>query len=588
MNFQALSFIQHGISHLFRFADPHSQTQHHKSFLKDCVTGLIGGQTCTLAGIARTSADPFNFKTECKRLSHGLAHMKAPWEDLETQLLDDGAQLITKDHIIAVDVGDLSKDYALTMENLYSVYDGSTGEIGKGYEDFSIVGISWGGNQQHLVPLYSRLSNASCVDYLSQNAQIINAVFSVYDAVKPGYGIWVFDRGFDRAVLMDKIFYEKLDLRFIVRSTGVRLVHLVNKDGTISTQAQSIEEIAHGMVLEDQYGLVFPKVVGPLQVGSTQVQVTIEGYDEGNKVYKSRILNLVVIRHPDFATPIMLLTPLKVSSGTDAVLIFAYYLERWGIENFFRLKKTVLGSEQIRVHSLDSIRRLNWICNLTLFLVIAYYRQHPGFVEQLCDRLLLHERLTHTLKIPYYRVIDCLKVLLEHPEHLSSKELPPPGKNLNPTEAPGHPLEQAALNIIVNKEKNSTRKVDLPVLNSKPQFQTVELQSTLSEKQISHRPQSASVSAQVNVQNRKPANSVNSWQEPLLSDSIQWKKFERGFYLRKTKVKKDDYFRTTSLPSSLNDHFGEHHLVNFNELSWAIILFFMFGLVRHRNGHSER
>jgi hypothetical protein len=587
MSFQAESFIQKGIDHLFRFADPHSQTKHHKNFLKGCVEGLIGSQTCTLAGIARSTVDSGNFKTRCKQLSQGLAHMKAPWGELESQLLDDGAESIGKDHIIAVDIGDLSKDYALKMENLYSVYDGSTGEIGNGYEDFSIVGVSWQGNQQDLVPMYSHLSNAGCENYISQNAQIITAVDTVYHAVKPGYGIWVFDRGFDRAVLMDKIFFEKLDLRFIVRSTGVRLVHLVNKDGTISTQAQSIEDIASRVFLENQYGLVFPKVVGPLKVGFVQIQVTIEGFDDGQKVHKSRILNLVVIRNPDFETPVLLLTSLKVSSGTDAVLIFAYYLERWGIENFFRLKKTVLGWEKLQVQSLDSIRRLNWICNLTLFLVIAYYRQHPGFVQELCDRLLLHERKTDTLKIPYYRVIECLKVLLDDSDLLSTEQ-PSLKKNAISVEAPGHPIEPASLNVTLNKGKASAPKMVISVLNSNSQFQAIEWdQSPFPERQILPSFKPASIFAQVTGTTRKPSTVTDRWEEASPLESILQKNFLGPPLIEGTTGIEDGYLKN-ALVSRVEDPPGEYQLATLGEITWTFILLLILSSVpwiNQRNKH---
>ena len=87
------------------------------------------------------------------------------------------------------------------MDYLYPVHDGSTGKIGLGWEDFGVEAIHWENGRKTHTPLYSKLSNASCPDYVSQNHQIMKAIRSVYEQLDEWCGVWAFDRLHDRTIL---------------------------------------------------------------------------------------------------------------------------------------------------------------------------------------------------------------------------------------------------------------------------------------------------------------------------------------------------------------------------------------------------
>ncbi len=126
-----------------------------------------------------------------------------------------------------------------------------------------------------------------------------------------------------------------------------------------------------------------------------------------------------------FKIPVSLLLPL-------AVLVFAHYLGRWGIENCFRLKKIALKWASTQTPSLESVQHLNWLAMFALYWVMAFYRKHSQLINPLCNVLVLHERPIETLTVRYYRVIDLLRRLLIDPAeaHLPSSPdpVPPPGK----------------------------------------------------------------------------------------------------------------------------------------------------------------
>ena len=91
--------------------------------------GLQAAQDVKVSNIARSLAEKVRLiKTE-NRLCRNLAR-----EDLTDRinryLTWEGAGAVQEDTVLALDLGDLRKEYAKTMEHLATVRDGSTGERG--------------------------------------------------------------------------------------------------------------------------------------------------------------------------------------------------------------------------------------------------------------------------------------------------------------------------------------------------------------------------------------------------------------------------------------------------------------------------
>ena len=183
-----------------------------------------------------------------------------PREDLRSRALDIAAREVHCDDVIAFDPGDVTKKYAKKMDYLYPVHDGSTGKIGLGWEDFGVEAIRWENGRKTHTPLYEKLSNASCPDYVSQNQQIIIAIRSVYEQLDEWCGVWAFDRLHDRTILFK--FLLSLKMFWIVRMKFNRGLRFVDGEAKVK-----VEDLVGMLPLsKEAWWLLFPKRSGELHV----------------------------------------------------------------------------------------------------------------------------------------------------------------------------------------------------------------------------------------------------------------------------------------------------------------------------------
>jgi hypothetical protein len=194
-----------------------------RRFVGQMLYGLQAAEDVKVSNIARSLNESVRLiKTE-NRLCRNLARQDLT-DRINRFLVWEGAGVVDADTVLALDLGDLRKEYAKAMEHLATVRDGSTGELAKGYWLCEVVAAHPYG--ERILPLYGELYSAAAEGFQSENAEMLRAIERVSQATAKR-GIWTIDRGGDRR----KILIPMLDqqLRFVVRHDGDR--HILMPSG---------------------------------------------------------------------------------------------------------------------------------------------------------------------------------------------------------------------------------------------------------------------------------------------------------------------------------------------------------------------
>jgi len=141
-------------------------------FLCECLFGLLVCCTLVITKIARViSSDKKAFKAAYKRLERNLnqyslleIQKKASWKNLKT---------VSKEDIIAIDLGDITKPYSEKMENISKVVDGSDGhKIKNGYWLLGGVAINITSQKKTPLPIELEIFSSSEINFSSENGKI--------------------------------------------------------------------------------------------------------------------------------------------------------------------------------------------------------------------------------------------------------------------------------------------------------------------------------------------------------------------------------------------------------------------------------
>lgn len=319
-----------------------------RKFISQMLFGIQASRDVKLSNIGRSLDEPVDLiKTEW-RLSRNLQQ-----EDLTDRvnevLIKDGSKRVGEDTVLALDLSDINKPFAQKMEYLAWVWDGSRGEVARGFWICSVVGAEARGEE--VTPLYGELYSQEAVGFVGENEQLLKAVRVVNEGVK-GKGIWAIDRGGDRRILVEELV--KLRVKFVIRMTMKR--DIVTPDAEV----ENIREFAQRLPVEEKY----------------TVTVDREGYLEKLELSLSKArgirigemdLNLVVVR--GFGEePMILLT--NTDKGPREVL--EIYLTRWKCEESFRFLKQEYHLEDVRVRSYVSLRNTVILVQAVFYFLSVY------------------------------------------------------------------------------------------------------------------------------------------------------------------------------------------------------------------------
>jgi len=358
-------------------------TKPQKKFLRDGLVGLLRAGRPVVCRMARKLPD--RGTKFLSRLDRIEGHLNAA-DDLDQKVKAAGPGLwlpmVRDDTPIILDLSDIAKPLAKTMDYLATVRDGSTGQLVNGY---------W------LVELYASVSRKNPVPILmepfsheqpfcpGQNPIILDAVRWVFE-LTDNRGVLVMDRGGDaRALLEDWIDQE---YRFVVRLRGDRDLLRFYEDlggpaATLQTQRQGQWVPVEARRLAEQTPTPHRCWRTVKRRGKVVLRFSQVGWVKVRLPGRNKILTMVVARSAGNDVPFMLLTSLPVESVEDARRVLSYYARRWECEEGIRFLKTEVSLERIRTFNWTAICRLVLLCVLVMLYLTWMLERKPGFADRL-------------------------------------------------------------------------------------------------------------------------------------------------------------------------------------------------------------
>ena len=322
-------------------------------FIADVTTGILSNNSVLLSDIVRQTGN-LNIKKGVERLERHLDSFDEIKNKLLINYINMVKAYINNRHLYFVDRGDIVKDNNTKFENKGLVLDGSDSHtVKQGYQINEIATID---NNNQPISLVSELRSSNDEDYKSDNdlwLQHMNYVNNIY-----GKGTFIMDRGYDSAILMEKIL--EIGSDFIIRAKSLdRNVYVNGEKTTISNIARCIK---------GKYKYT-SKNYQNLKV--SYKQITIKNREA--KSLSSKVITMVVVK--GFAIDertlneayMVLLTSRKVSGKDQALQVVRDYVLRWKIEENFKYKKQQFSFEKIKVRRYKRIKALNTLLTYVMF-----------------------------------------------------------------------------------------------------------------------------------------------------------------------------------------------------------------------------
>jgi hypothetical protein len=305
-----------------------------------------------VSNIARSLNEPIALiKTEgrlCRRLAtNDLTYHINSW------LGREGALAVNEDTVLAVDLGDIRKTYAKSMEHLAFVHDGSAGDIAPGYWLNEIVAAHPYGDR--IIPMYGELYSVEAPLFRSENDQILRAIFQVMKATR-GRGIVAIDRGGDRREILIPLLDK--GIHFVVRERGDRHVLLSGERRyAIATAVRRCQTEIERVVEIEKEGC---RRTYTLRLGTLPVRMP----------ERPDIQLWLVVIHGFGNEPIILLTNVPPTADREhAVWIGDVYLTRWKCEETYRFLKQSYNLEDVRVRDYTALRNVYALLNAVMYFV---------------------------------------------------------------------------------------------------------------------------------------------------------------------------------------------------------------------------
>ena len=144
--------------------------------IKEMIYGIQAAKDIKLSSVTRSLNESIPLiKTE-DRLSRNLDDEDFTAE-INNQICRLGSGKVLDDMVIAIDPGDIRKKYALKMEHLCKVHDGSKHEIGEGYWLCKAVAADI--EHKTVIPLYLEVYSREAKSFLSENHQLFKVIDTV-------------------------------------------------------------------------------------------------------------------------------------------------------------------------------------------------------------------------------------------------------------------------------------------------------------------------------------------------------------------------------------------------------------------------
>ncbi len=378
---------------IFHFASKLSEglQKPNKNFILDMVFGLAKGKSVVLSDIARTLEEPIDTLQTVKRLSNRLDEFHETSELLENYEEMIKPFLQEDDNLILVDNSEIVKPAASKMEALCKVRDGSTGKIEDGYWTTNMIAV--GPKTKHPISVYSHLYSSAEEGFLSENEETYKGLDYVNRLVGDKQATFVMDRGYDNIETMKKIL--KQENNFIIRLKKNR--NLLYQNKKLSVHDLAIRRKGKINFRSEIKGTVYDLKVSHLTVeipslkGKKFAMVVVYGYGK---------------------EPMVLLTNKRIQKKAEVLSVLKAYIIRWRIEEMFRVQKQEFDLENIRVRTLQSLKRMFLLVSMMItFMTLKIEKQNVFFhiVIERAKGIKAKEKI----KLYLYRFSAGMKAILE-------------------------------------------------------------------------------------------------------------------------------------------------------------------------------
>lgn len=345
-------------------------------FITDLLCGILFSSNLILTHIASKVPHPGRITAIAKRFRRQLADNQPFIKPLWFNYLGLASRRLDIDSLFPIDLSDLAKPYAKKMENIALVRDGDKGTLVTGYwcmEAYALDkdGILW--------PLLIWPYSLEAQGVLSENEQVLKALALLDEYFGEGFGIYIFDRGFDRWNIIEP--FLALKRHFIIRQRGDRMVvvdngvHIILRD---LVEHLFADNPGQWLVYRKVY---LPDTDKPLYV----VAYHTKGYDE----------------------PVILLTDMVVENFEQALQIRNRYARRWvGCESSVEFLKSQIGIERFAVRRYKSMQQLIFLASLAMGF-LSYLLSRCRSIREIVDDGLRYCRQPKSLW--FYRVVIALR-----------------------------------------------------------------------------------------------------------------------------------------------------------------------------------
>ena len=325
-------------------------------FISQILCGILFSENLILTNVASKVPHPGRLTAIAKRFRRHLAGSISFLKPLWFNYLRLVHRRLDVDSLFIVDLSDIAKPYAKKMENLSLVRDGDKGCLVTGYWCMEVYcrdkdGIIW--------PLILWPYSLEAEGQLSENAQILEILSRLDEYFGEGFGIWVFDRGFDRINLIEPFLASKR--HFIIRQRGDRMVVLDNGVHII------LRDLVEHLFAESGNWLVYKKLYLP---------------DIDKPLY------VVAYQRKGYEQPIILLTDMVAENSDLALGVRNRYAKRWvGCETSVQFLKSRIGLEKFAVRKYRSMQRLIFLAFLAMGFLSYLQSRCKDIRQQIEDKL---------------------------------------------------------------------------------------------------------------------------------------------------------------------------------------------------------
>lgn len=330
-------------------------TKPTSKFIRDLLCGILFSDDLVLTNLASKVPRNSSIAAIAKRLRRHLSSPLFVPKAVLSAYIEMVRRRVDRDSIFIVDLTDIAKPYAKKMENIALVRDGDKGELVKGYWCFEAYVLD---KQKVIWPVLLWPYSLDAEGQLSENDQVLRLLSLLDEYFGEGFGIYVFDRGFDRLNLIEPFLASKR--HFIIRQRGDRMVILGNG--------------VH-VVLRDLVDHLFAKT------RSWQVydKVTLEDVD--------KLLYVVAYRSAGYDEPVILLTDMVAEDFESAREIRVRFVRRWDCETSVEFLKGEIGLERFAVRRYRSMQRLIFLAGVAMGFLSFVQSRCRGIRERISDRV---------------------------------------------------------------------------------------------------------------------------------------------------------------------------------------------------------